>query len=302
MRVLGDVRVARRGSGIATAWAGPGRVLAVVVTPGCCGAGDTIVAGVDATRRRVIWRRTLGGSLQAGERFRGGLVLVLGPPGDSIGPSRLVRVGPRGGVRSAALPDILSGTQPDGRVTRSWDPGMAVDRAGGRAFVVQAQAPIAEVDLSTMQARSHSLGTSARAADALAGPQRNALWLGRGLLAVTGLDRPRTPAGLTLVDTRAWSARRLHPLTTDVTLVGETLLAYSYLGEGRGVTAYALGGRRRFRAFREDAIIGVQGVGPNALVAAQSKLVLIDARTGRRLRRFRTFGMSLLGANPPVVY
>ena len=58
MRAVGDVRVTRRGSGIATTWAGPKRVLAVVVTPGCCGAGDTIVAGVDTGRRRVIWRRT----------------------------------------------------------------------------------------------------------------------------------------------------------------------------------------------------------------------------------------------------
>src|SRR5918996_3011804 len=32
MRVLGDVRVARRGSGIATTWAGPRRVLYVIVT------------------------------------------------------------------------------------------------------------------------------------------------------------------------------------------------------------------------------------------------------------------------------
>lgn len=72
MRALGDVRVADRGSGIATTWAGPRRVLAVVVTPGCCGAGDTIVVGVDAGRRRVVWRRTLGGSLQAGERWRRG--------------------------------------------------------------------------------------------------------------------------------------------------------------------------------------------------------------------------------------
>src|SRR5215216_2892019 len=55
MRALGDVEVTRRGSAVATAWAGPRRVLAVVVTPGCCGAGETIVAGVEARRRRVVW-------------------------------------------------------------------------------------------------------------------------------------------------------------------------------------------------------------------------------------------------------
>ena len=128
------------------------------------------------------------GSLQAGERFRGGLLLVLGPRGRSVGPSRLVQVGPRGGLRSAALPEIRSGTESSGRVTESWDPGLAVDRSSGRAFVVQAQAPVAEVDLSTFRVRSHPLGLGARAADAVVGPTRHALWLGRGLLAVTGSD------------------------------------------------------------------------------------------------------------------
>ena len=123
MHALGDVRVADRGSGIATTWAGSRRVLAVVVTPGCCGAGDTIVAGVDTERRRVVWRRALGGSLQAGERWRHGLLLVLGPRSRSVGPSRLAWVGPRGGIRSTSLPEIRSGSAPDGSVTRSWNPG-----------------------------------------------------------------------------------------------------------------------------------------------------------------------------------
>jgi hypothetical protein len=302
MRVLGDVRVSRRGSGIATAWAGRRRVLSVSVTPGCCGAGDTIVAGVDAGRRRVAWRRKLGGSLQAGERFGRGLVLVLGPPGEAIGPSRLVRIDPRGVVSSAPLPDILSGTEPDRPATRSWNPGLALDRAAGRAFVVQAEAPIAEVDLSTMEARSHALDVGAQAADALAGPERNALWLGRGLLAITGLDHPRTPAGLTLVDTRSWTARVIDARATDVARVGGTLLAYAFLRRVHGLTGYSLDGSRRFRTFREDMVFGVQGLGRRALVAGRGGIALIDARSGRRIRRFRTFTMSLLDKDPPGVY
>jgi hypothetical protein len=250
----------------------------------------------------VVWRRTLGGSLQAGERFRRGFVLVLGPPGHSIGPSRLVRVGPHGGVRSAQLPDIISGNEPARRVTKSWNPGLAIDRAGGRAFVVQAEAPIAEVDLATMQAGSHSLEPGARAADAVAGPTRQALWLGGGLLAVTGLDHPRTPAGLTLIDTRSWSASRIDSHTTDVTLAGGTLFAYSYPSGSRGVTGYTRDGRRRFRVFREDLIFGVQGLGPTALVGSRNGNALIDARTGRTLRRFRIFAMSLLDEDQPVLY
>lgn len=133
MRVLGDVRVARRGSVFGTAWAGRERVLAVVVTPGCCGLGDTIVAGVDAVSRRVLWRRTLGGALVAGERFRRSIVLVLGPRGRSIGPSRLVLIGPDGRVRSAPLPEIRSGSEvsgggdPERFLVREWNPDLAVD-------------------------------------------------------------------------------------------------------------------------------------------------------------------------------
>ena len=319
MRSLGDVVVTRRGSGVATAWAGPRRVLAVVVTPGCCGAGDTIVAGVDAGRRRVAWRRTLGGSLQAGERFRGSLLLVLGPRGRSVGPSRLVQVSPRGGIRSAALPEIRSGTESNGRVTERWNPGLAIDRSSGRAFVVQAQAPVAEVDLSTLQVRSHPLGLEARAADAVVGPTRHALWLGRALLAITGSDSsPSTgalesggsgreaPAGLTLVDTRSWSARTIDPRTTDAVLVSDALLASSFLFDslsqttvGSGLTGYSVDGKRKYHIHGEAPIIGVQPLGTKALVGGPRGVTLIDARSGRELRRFRRFTMSVLAGDAP---
>ena len=317
MGVLGDVRVTRRGSEVGTAWTGPRRVLAVIVIPGCCGAGDTIVAGVDAVRRRVVWRRTLGGSLQAGERLRRSLLLVLGPPGRSIGPSRLVEVGPRGDIRSAALPEIRSGSAPDGRgVAQVWEPGLAVDRSRGRAFVVQAGAPVAEVDLSTLQVRSHPLEPEARAADAVAGPTRHALWLGRGMLAVTGSDSRydrngggRTlerAAGLTLVDTRRWRARMIDPRTTDAVLVSGTVLASTFLFDSRsqttsgsGLTGYTIEGRRKFHRFGAAPLTGVQPLGRRALVGAQNRLALIDARTGRRIRSYRRFTTSLLAGDAP---
>ena len=310
MRALGDVTVARRGSGVATTWAGPKRVLAIVVTPGCCGAGDTIVAGVDTGRRRVIWRRTLGGSLQAGERFRRGFLLVLGPRGRSIGPSRLVWVGPEGDVRSAALPEIRSGMESSGGVTQAWDPGLAVDRSGGRAFVVQAQAPVAEVDLQTLQVRSHPVDLGARAADAVEGPSREALWLGRGSLAVTGSDLGSSagreaPAGLTLIDTRRWDARRIDSRTTDAVLVSGTLLASTFLElsrSGSGLTGYSLDGRRKFHLFGNDPIWGAQPIGRNAFVGGARGSALIDGRTGRKLRRYRRFTMSLLSGDAPVHY
>ena len=305
MRQLGDVQVTGRGSLIASAWVGPARVLAVVVIPGCCGAGDTIVAGVDARRRRVLWRRTLGGSLQAGEHLRRGVVLLLGPRGRSVGSSRLVRVSPQGSVRSAALPEIRSGTESKGRVTRSWDPGLTVDRWGGRAFVVQAEAPVVEVNLTTFGVQSHPLLPPPRTADAVTGPSRQALWLGRGMLAVTGSDaggavRTR-PAGLTLVDTRSWRARTIDRRTSDAVLVSGTLLASSFLFDARaqdafgsGLTGYTVSGRPRFHLFANEPITGAQPLGHTALVGMRDRIVLIDARTGRRLRSYRRLTTSLL--------
>ena len=84
--------------------------------------------------------------------------------------------------------------------------------------MVQAQAPVAEIDLHDLRVRSHPLAPAARAADGVAGPSRDALWLGDGMLAVTGSDLPSspgdpdTPAGLTLIDTRTWRARTIDPL------------------------------------------------------------------------------------------
>jgi hypothetical protein len=308
MRRLGDVRVADRGSGIATTWVGPRRVLAVVVTPGCCGAGDTIVSGVDTGRRRVVWRRTLGGSLQAGERWRRGLLLVLGPRRRSVGPSRLVWIGPRGGTRSTSVPEIRSGNAPDGSVTQSWNPGLAVDRRGARAFVVQANAPLAEVDLRTFGVRSHPLERPAQAADAVVGPTRHALWLGREMLAITGFDSHSSgdqPAGLTIVDTRSWRSRLIDQRTTDAALVSGTLLASSFLGTrsfGSGLTGYSRHGARRWHRFGSSPIWGVQPIGRNALVGGPSRIALIEAATGRQLRRYRRFTTSVLAADAPFHY
>ena len=308
MRLLGDVTVSRRGSGVATAWVGPRRVLSVIATAGCCGAGDTVVAAVDAERRRVLWRRRLGGSLQAGERLDGSVLLVLGPRGRALGPSRLVQVGADGPMRSAELPEIISGTQPGEDTTHSWSPGLAVDRSGERAFVVQAQAPVAEVDLRTFDVRSHPLPVDARAADALTGPERDALWLGRGRLAITGSDTAETaggpsretPAGLTLVDTRRWLAREVDARTTDVALVSGTLLASCYLCESRGgLSGFSVTGERRFHLFRRAEIMGVQPLGRRALVAGRQRISLIDARSGRTLRRYERFAMTLLRDDQP---
>ena len=330
-RVVGDVKVtaARRGSVFATAWAGPARVLAVVVSPGCCGLGETTVAGIDGVRSRRLWQRRLHGSLQAGERFRRSLVLVLGPSGRSIGRSRLVLVNPAGRLRSVTLPEIRSGSElagggssPTPFVVRQWNPGLAVDPSGARAFVVQAGAPVAEVDLRTLEVRSHTLSEPISLLDRLhdwlepradakaqEGPTRHALWLGRGLLAVTGSDGHASvdgsrhaqwekPAGLKLIDTGRWSVRTLDRGTSRIVLAGETLLAYGIVYDsrkqrliGNGLTGYSLDGRRRFHLYENDPIAHVEVLDDRIIVGG----ALVDARTGRLLRPVRVKISLLVG-------
>jgi hypothetical protein len=281
MRVTGDAKLARRGSAWATAWVAPRRVLGVVVTT----ADDTVVAAVDPATRRVAWRRRLGGSMRVGKPYGRGLVLVLGPS-RAVGESRLVRISAEGEVRSVALPGVLSGAE-DGHDSR---PALAIDPATGRAFVVQAGGPVAEVELETLAVTSRPPVPGGRAPDSTRSAVRDALWLGGGRLAVTGYDDER-PAGLTLVDTRDWTARRLDRHTTNAALAGGTLLAYSFVLSGRapggGVTGYSLAGERRFHRFGDTQLAGVQPLGRRALVAGPRAIAMLDARSGRVLRRYR---------------
>jgi hypothetical protein len=311
MRLIGDARLARRGSAWATAWVSRRRILAVVVTR----SDDTIVAGVDAASRRVVWRRTLGGSLRAGERLRRSLVLVVGPRG-RVGESRFVQVTPDGRLHSASLPEIRSGTETveteaEGTVTLDSRPGLAIDRSGRRAFVVQAEGPVAEVDLRTFRVRSHVLYPNGGPPNTLAAGTRDVLWLGHARLAVTGFDsnvsaRPEggrggtstTPAGLTLIDARSWRTRTIDDRATDAVRVGGTLLAFSSLWSGgrmtgSGLTSYSLAGRRRFHRYGDDPI-GAQRLGRRLLVGGPRRIALIEAGTGRELRRFRRLPASPL--------
>jgi hypothetical protein len=303
MRVIGDARLApklaRRGSAWASAWVSPRRLLGVVVTR----ADDTLAVGVDPSTRRVLWRRRLGGSLRVGEAFHNGLVLILGPRGD-VGPSLVVRVSAGGGIRSAPLAGIRSGSVSplDSR------PGLAIDHSEARAFVVQAGAPVAEVDLRTLQVREHPLLLRGRAPDATTGATRDALWLGKGLLAVTGRDSrssgAETPAGLTLVNTLARSAKKIDRRATDAVVARGTLLASSFLYTGRrtlgsGLTGYSQAGARKFHRYADEPV-SVQPLGSEVLVMTPRRRTLIDARTGRELRRYhrRLFGTPVFGDRP----
>jgi hypothetical protein len=331
MRVLGDVPLVEPGGhGLvyASTWAGRSRVLTAVVSPGCCGLGDTVVSAVASDSLRVVWRRDLAGSLQAGARYRGGFALVLGPKW-AIGPSRLVLVRPNGRLQTLRLGQIRSGWQRSGGgdrfVSHQWNPGLALDSASGRAFVVQAGAPVAEVDLRRMSVRYHELAEPISLlgrlhdwlepeaeAKAMAGPDRHAVWLGNGRLAVTGADYRASvdsrghqqeldkPAGLKLIDTRNWSVRTLDHTTSSLTLSGGVLFAFgtswdsrSSRMRGSGLTAYDASGRTLYHRYGHQPIGGVEPVPRGVLVGGgQGSAVfhhqdLLEPQSGRVLGHAR---------------
>src|SRR5919199_999781 len=152
---------------------------------------------------------------------------------------RLDVVAADGSVRSVGLDRVRAGSSwpPEGFDTpigTTRQPALAVDPEGNRAFVIQPDGPAAEIDLRTLAVSYHDLSaprsllarldgwlTPTARAKGLNGPQWRGLWLGDGLLAVTGTEETAStdannqlvgsaaPAGLAIVDTRDWTIRML---------------------------------------------------------------------------------------------
>ncbi|HEX6468765.1 MAG TPA: hypothetical protein VF069_06675 [Streptosporangiaceae bacterium] len=195
------------------------------------------------------------------EPARAGLVVLL-QPADRIGTVEVGRVDAGGAFTFVRLDRVTAGFRraPDGGDVGSRQnvPGLAVDAQSDRAYVVAAGSPVAEVDLTAARPAVgyHSLTVPGRAPSVLgmlrralvpaapaaeaklqSGPERHALWLGGGRLAVWGTDADFSgtdgaatggsrPSGLQIIDTRDWSVRTLDPR------VGQVVRA-----EGRLVTA-----------------------------------------------------------------
>jgi hypothetical protein len=243
----------------------------------------------------------------------------------------------RGGVRAVELAGVLAGFQgpPDwdrpGAYGVSREAGLAVDPAGGRAFVVAAGSTVAEIDLaglrvtyrhlrppgSLLRRLAHWLVSPAEAKLA-AGTWRGACWLGGGTLAVWGTDARvtgDTPAelesdtrasGLKLVDTRTWTVRTLGPEGTGVRWQAGRLLAFgSTWGagaqheRGTGLTVYGPGGRPPRHLLGDLAVFDayLHGELVDASVdngGEQPGSMVLSLREGRVLRSSRDWLPSLL--------
>jgi hypothetical protein len=273
----GDVR--------ALAW-GSGRLNVVLQD---WDAGELRILGIDGTTFRVVSRRTIQRKVFAVDRIGQTLVLLTGPQ-RGIGTAGLVVVDPDGSLRSVALPETLAGmdmpyeTDPtDLSKVRQDVPGLAVDPASGRAFVVPASGPVAEISLATLGVSYHSVAQPVSllgrlhdwvepkaAAKGVNGPTRTAQWLGNGVVAVTGgdetaaLDKDRqlhaswSPAGLTLIDTNTWGTKVIDRGADSFTVAGGTMLVTGAKWDdsarsGMGFAAYSFDGSRKLSVLRGDA-------------------------------------------------
>ena len=305
MESLGTIDVGGRGYFERLHWVAPDLLLASV-----SGLPSRAVV-LDPPAQRVLSEHELDGTILSSHPVEGGLVLLLAPS-DRIGPARLA-VFDGEGVRTAALPEIRAGWQQEGDGeadfrARQSIPGLAVEPSGGRALVVPAGNRVAEVDLETLEVAYHDLSEPvsllgrlrdwlepAAHAKSVDGPERNAVWLPSGLVAVSGSDYVAdgdrmdvTPAGLALIDPDDWSIRRLSDEPNWVALRGDALLASSWKQNSneQAVIAFDAAGEERFTLTRRAADL-TQANGGLLYVATGNgaRYELVDLVTGETVGR-----------------
>lgn len=302
MESLGTVDVGGSGYFERLHWVAPDLLLASI-----SGLPSRAVA-LDPATQTILSEHELQGTVLSSRPVEGGLVLLLAPS-DRIGPARLA-VFDGESVRTADLREVRAGweqesegeTEDDYRARQSI-PGLAVDPAGGRALVVPAGNRVAEVDLETLEVRYHDLSEPvsllgrlrdwlepAAHAKSVDGPERNAVWLPSGLVAVSGshyaADGDRmdiTPAGLTLIDPSDWSVRRLSDEANWVSTRGDALLASSWKENSneQTVAVFDTDGEERFSLARPAADLS-QVSGGLLYVATEEgrRYELVDLETG----------------------
>jgi len=318
MRVLGELQLASTaGCAGSLTWLRADRLLVVVNTE----EGSEVLV-VNPGERRVVRREPLpSGTAAVLSRTRDELVLLLTNEGE-IAAARLAVVDAEGVVREVTVARVLEGSVVEDPSTehsqRVVSPGFAVDPEGRRAFLVPASGGIAEVDLRTLAVSYHALErpslvqrflrwlTPAAEAKSVVGPYRHALWLGGGMIAVSGMDNSMvadaegqlasvgTPVGLSLVDTRSWSARVLNSEASDFAVAPGIVIAQGGRWDpqaqrsiGPGLLAFGLDGRMWWRLHAGE----YRWIDPAGAVGyvwmGEGKLEVADLEAGVVLRTIR---------------
>jgi hypothetical protein len=280
MQSLGAMTVSGLGAIELISWPEERRLFGVASA--CCSA-RTYVLVLDPVARAVVARVILGGTKVATAPAADG-VAVLAAPTKGIGKARIVDVSRAGIARRVTLARIRAGSkwrdagsQPVGTIRQ---PGFTTDTAGSHAYVVDASGLVADVDLVTLRVAYHASRSFARAEKELTGPIRYARWVGDGRIAVSGTNQRRstwTPAGLTLLDTHAWSSRLVDPQASWFVRSPDAMLVVA----GGRLSAYDLDGRVRYRlpvASAQTAYADVHG--RYAYLWDEDTVRVLDAASG----------------------
>lgn len=261
----------------ALAWVRPRRIVAVLQS------GGIIVA--DPATGAIVRRTPLPYTTRYGAwaQTRAGVAVLMGSR-----RLRLVVAGASGAVRTARLRRM--------RRAVTGSPGLAVDPRGRRAFVVAAGAPVTEVDLRTMRVRYHRVGLPRPRRGPAAIRSRDALWLEKGLVAVSGYDSRGAPAGVHVVDTKTWTARTVDRRAGQAEITAGRLLVYSsdaFTPRARrvGLRIYTRDGSRLISHLFANQTLDVEVADARAYAyrigGRRRALHVVDARSGRIVRTTR---------------
>ena len=146
---------------------------------------------------------------------------------------------------------------------------IAVDAHRHRVFLISSTGAIAVVGLRTNRVQYHSVKLPA---EVDGGDIYTAAWAGNGRLAFWG------PSGLTLIDSRSWTAHLLNPTATDVAVAPNALLAWSHKA-ATGITVYKPDGSLRYRLLPEQTVRAVRTSARYAYITSQGRFS-VDLHTG----------------------
>jgi hypothetical protein len=321
-RLLGSVQLPgsrRGGNGGASGlvWASERRLLALAGSP----YARVSPVIVDPSRRRVVHRSPWRGRpirwQQSGSRL---VFLAAAHGGSAPGHGRLLSFDASGRLSELRLDRIEAGSWRTGRRRwRSVEPGLTVNRAGDRAYVVAADGRlVADVDLRARRVDYHEVSEARSAWRRIAGlieplahakepfeaAVRTAETLPSGAIAVTGEDQDATgsahepkivPYGVRVIDPIGWTSRAVDHDAQDVTVAGGTLLARRWSCDdcvnglpSIGLRGYDSAGELRFTRFVGAGTIVHGAAGEHAYVGVERRGVrrihVIDLDSGDTVR------------------
>ncbi len=275
----------------AVAWLTRRRVVGILQT------GEAIVA--DPASGRTLMRRRVADGPQLSPTvalWRDSVVALFR---SAAGGVRLVVIDADGRVRAAPLRGVRLRADPSLPPERA---ALVVDPGRARALVFAAGASAAEVELRTMRVRYHTVSGLLDPAtpDGAHSGIRHAVWLGDGLVAVSGEEvvgdsgsARRLSPGVHVVDTRMWTARTVHARASRARLVDGRLLVYTQIpsserSAGVGLRVYTRDGKRLVRQLFGSEALDVQVTAALAYARGRGGVHVLRVRPGKRVRQLRT--------------